>query len=131
MQGDHAVEAAVAELIEDGEVQRHVRRVRREYQRRRDLLADLLAARAKDLLTFSVPAGGIALWVRARRGLNVDAWAARARARGVAFQTARSFTFDRRPRPFARLGFASLHESEMRDAVARLCEARVLHARER
>ena len=32
MQGDHAVEGAVAELIEEGEVQRHVRRARRQYR---------------------------------------------------------------------------------------------------
>src|SRR5713101_3900910 len=36
IQGDLATEAAVAQLIEDGELQRHVARVRRDYARRRD-----------------------------------------------------------------------------------------------
>jgi GntR family transcriptional regulator/MocR family aminotransferase len=120
IQGDHAVEAAVAELLEEGEVQRHVRRVRRHYQRRRDLLAELLRASAGDALSFTVPAGGIALWIEAI-GVDVDAWAARALKAGVFFQTARAFTFDRQPRPFARLGFASLNESELRVAVGRAC----------
>jgi GntR family transcriptional regulator / MocR family aminotransferase len=122
IQGDHAVEAAVAELMEEGEVQRHVRRVRRHYQRRRDLLAELLRESAGDALSFSVPAGGIALWLQVI-GLDVDAWAARALKAGVFFQTARAFTFDRKPRPFARLGFASMNESELRVAVDRLCKA--------
>jgi GntR family transcriptional regulator / MocR family aminotransferase len=123
MQGDLAMEAAVAELLEDGEVQRHVRRVRRHYQRRRDLLVELLRTSAAGAVSFTVPAGGIALWIAVARHVNVDAWAARARRHGVAFQTARAFTFDREPRPFARLGFACLDESEMRTAVDRLCGA--------
>ena len=39
MQGDQATEAAIATLIEDGELQRHVARVRRVYANRRDILA--------------------------------------------------------------------------------------------
>ena len=42
IQGDLATEAAVAELIEDGELQRHVARVRRVYANRREILADRL-----------------------------------------------------------------------------------------
>lgn len=123
MQGDHAIEAAVAELIEEGEVQRHIRRVRREYQRRRDLLAQLLRSEFRGVLAFDVPAGGIGLWVRMLGNRNIDAWASRALQRGVAFQTAKSFTFDREAKSFARLGFASLDESELHTAVARLREA--------
>ena len=123
MQGDHVVEAAVAELVEEGEIQRHVRRARREYQRRRDLLVRLLHTQAKERLTFRIPAGGLALWVRAESGVNVEPWRARAYARGVAFQTARSFTFDRKPRPYARLGYGSLDERELTEAVARLVAA--------
>jgi GntR family transcriptional regulator / MocR family aminotransferase len=122
IQGDQAVEAAVADLMEEGEVQRHVRRVRRHYQRRRDLLVELLRDQARDAITFTVPPGGIALWLRVARGIDVDAWAARALAAGVFFQTARAFTFDRKPRPFARLGFAAMNESELRMAVRRLCK---------
>jgi GntR family transcriptional regulator / MocR family aminotransferase len=39
-QGDAVLEAAVAELLDDGELQGHVRKVRQEYLRRRDALAD-------------------------------------------------------------------------------------------
>jgi GntR family transcriptional regulator/MocR family aminotransferase len=123
IQGDHTVEAAVAELVDEGEVQRHVRRVRRHYQRRRDLLADLLQTSLGGVVTFAVPAGGIALWARVASGIDVDAWAARAAAGGIFFQTGRWFAFDRRPRPFARLGFASLNEAELRVAVDRLTRA--------
>jgi GntR family transcriptional regulator/MocR family aminotransferase len=119
MQGDLVMEAAIAELIEDGEIQRHVRRARRVYRTRRDLLAQLLQEKFGTSLEFQLPSGGVALWIRAR-GLDVERWAAEARVEGVAFQTAREFRFDSEPEPGARLGYACLNDDELRDAVHRM-----------
>ena len=82
VQGDRVLECALAHLIEQGEVQRHIRRVRREYAARRDVLVEALRRSLPDALSFDVPAGGIALWVRAAPGIDVDQWAERARRRG-------------------------------------------------
>jgi GntR family transcriptional regulator/MocR family aminotransferase len=123
VQGDRVLEHALAELIEQGEVQRHVRRVRREYAARRDVLAGALRRRLGSALTFDVPAGGIGLWVGAAAGFDVDAWAARARERGAVIVTAASLAVDGRPRPFARLGFAALDREELEEGVRRLAEA--------
>jgi GntR family transcriptional regulator / MocR family aminotransferase len=120
MQGDAVTEAAVAEMLEEGEVQRHVRRVRRVYGTRRDLLVTLLRQAFGDDVEFTIPGGGVALWIHARGAVDVDAWARAAIDRGVAFQTARSFSSDGRRRPFARLGFACLDGNELREAVGRL-----------
>jgi GntR family transcriptional regulator/MocR family aminotransferase len=123
-QGDRAVERAVAELLEDGEVQRHARRAKRAYAARREALAEALRARLGGALSFELPAGGMAVWARAAEGIDVDAWAERALARGVALQTAKRFAFDGRRRPFLRLGFARLDEREIAEAVQRLAAAR-------
>jgi GntR family transcriptional regulator / MocR family aminotransferase len=119
-QGDHTVERAVAELIEDGEVQRHARRVRRAYQERRDALVLALEKDLPGVLSFRVPPGGMALWARAAAGVDVDAWAERAAARGVVFAVGRRFAFDGRKKPFVRLGFATSNEEELREAVRRM-----------
>jgi GntR family transcriptional regulator/MocR family aminotransferase len=121
--GDAALEAAIAELLDEGEVQRHIRRVKRIYKRRRDLLVALLRNLPTQPVTFDVPAGGVALWIRAAAGIDIDEWAHASAARGVRFMTARSFAFDRRRHPFARLGFASVNEAEIAAAVERLAEA--------
>jgi len=110
-------------------VQRHVRRVKRIYERRRDLLAELLSREFGEALAFTVPAGGVAFWARVAAGLDAEAWAQRAMARGAAFLTARRFAFDGRARPFARFGFASLNDAELREAVRRLAAARIPAAR--
>jgi GntR family transcriptional regulator/MocR family aminotransferase len=120
-QGDQTVECAVAELVEDGEVQRHARRMRRIYQARRDVLAESLKARFGDRIRFALPAGGMALW--AEVDADVEGWSLRARDKGVWFFPAKRFSFDGKSRPFARLGFAALTESELREAVRRMQSA--------
>jgi GntR family transcriptional regulator/MocR family aminotransferase len=124
VQGDRVLEHALAELIETGEVQRHVRLVHREYAARRDVLVQALRRSLGGALTFTVPGGGIALWAAAAADLDIDVWAARAKARGVVIETARSYAVDRKPRPYARLGFASLDQKELVEAVRRLAAAR-------
>ena len=121
-QGDHAVEDAVAALIEDGELARHAWRARRIYAVRRSLLCDELRRTFGARLDFAVPTGGLAVWARARR-IDVERWAARALDGGVLFHSARRFTFDRRARPFVRLGFAVCDERELREAVRRMSHA--------
>jgi len=123
MQGDQVVEYAVSQLLEEGEIQRHIRRVRREYRTRRDTLVTELNKHLGNSLTFDVPAGGIALWVRANDGLNVDEWASAAGRHGAIVVTAAAFTFDGRRGPYMRLGFASLNSGELRDGVRRLAAA--------
>jgi DNA-binding transcriptional MocR family regulator len=56
-QGDHGDERAAAELIEDGEVLRHARRVRRIYEARRDALATSLRRALGGTLATSPPVG--------------------------------------------------------------------------
>jgi DNA-binding transcriptional MocR family regulator len=96
--------------------------VRREYQARRDVLAAALRRRLPGL-DFTVPAGGIGLWVHATGGVDVDRWAARARARGAIIATARTLAVDGRRRPYARLGFAYLDRGELEEGVRRLAAA--------
>jgi len=117
-QGDQPLEHALALLVEEGEIQRHARRMRRAYLARREVLMERLRTELPQL-AFTAPAGGIALWAHAA-GVDVDAWAARSLAAGVAFQTGKRFAFDGRPRPYLRLGFAGSDEKELREAVRRM-----------
>ena len=121
-QGDRVVELAVAELAEDGEIERHARRMRRVYAQRRTTFIDLLRRHLGGVLDFEPPAGGMAVWVHAP-GVDVDAWAARAEAAGVMVQTAKRFGFDGRRRPFLRLGFAGEDERRLRLGVERLARS--------
>jgi GntR family transcriptional regulator/MocR family aminotransferase len=122
-QGDQVMEYAIADLLDEGEIQRHIRRVRREYRVRRDTLVTALGEHLGDRVAFDVPAGGIALWVKVKKGLDVETWAAAARHSGAIVVTGAAYALDGRPRPFMRLGFASLDSGELREGVRRLAAA--------
>lgn len=122
-QGDRPMELAIAELLEDGEIQQHVWRMRRAYATRRDVLAAALREELGGALEFTVPAGGLALWCRAAPDVDVDRWAAAARERGVGFKPASEFTFHGRPPAALRAGFARLAERELREAARRLAQS--------
>jgi GntR family transcriptional regulator/MocR family aminotransferase len=123
IQGDLATEAAVAELMEEGEIERHVARARRIYAARRGALASSLRREFGGGVEFTMPPGGMALWVRFRMPVDVELWARRSLRHGVSWYTGRRYAFDRRPRPFARFSFAWLDEQELREAVRRMAAA--------
>ncbi|MFO0649406.1 MAG: PLP-dependent aminotransferase family protein [Polyangiales bacterium] len=121
-QGDRVTERALATLFEEGAVQRHVRRARRIYEARRDACAASLRRHLGDRVRFEVPDGGLSLWVEAP-GVDVDAWAARALATGVAVRTGRMFRHDGAASAHVRVGYGQLDEREVDAAIAKLAKA--------
>ncbi|WP_437537313.1 PLP-dependent aminotransferase family protein [Sorangium sp. So ce726] len=117
-QGDVALERAVAELIEDGEIQRHARRARQLYRQRRDHLLEQLASRPplRSAIECDPPGGGLALWMRLRN-LTSEELVQRAHARGLAL-TPGSVHVAAGAVPAFRFGFAA-HTSE---ELSRICD---------
>jgi GntR family transcriptional regulator/MocR family aminotransferase len=122
-QGDHVSECALAELIEDGELQRHTRRTRRIYQLRRDHCVALLHQQLGAALEFRVPNGGMALWARLAEQVDSDRLAGLAEHEGVIIQAGRQFRWDGKACPYIRVGYAGLDEAELVEAVRRLKRA--------
>lgn len=122
-EGDPVLERAMAELLEDRELQRHLSRAHEPYRRRRDALCGALARELGDAVEFDTPGGGLALWVRVRAGLDVDAWRARALERGVAFRAGRHFAFGGEAVQGLRLGFSNYEEGRMEEVARRMAAA--------
>jgi GntR family transcriptional regulator/MocR family aminotransferase len=123
-QGDLALEAAVAELFEDGEAQRQVWRARRAYAERRDAFAEALRRELAGALTFTPPPGGMAFWCRVAAGLDPQAWASQAEERErVLVQAGSQFSVLPCAVPYLRLGFGRHEPRELAEAVRRLARA--------
>ncbi|MEL5878011.1 PLP-dependent aminotransferase family protein [Cereibacter sphaeroides] len=115
-QGDAPLEAALAELIRDGDLGRHARKARRVYRARRDLLAERLTAQLAGRAAFDLPAGGLALWLRCA-GVSAETWAEAAGQAGLALLPGTRFALES-PAPQAfRLGYAALDEGQIARAV--------------
>jgi GntR family transcriptional regulator / MocR family aminotransferase len=118
--GDPVLERAMADLMEDGEIQRHLNRMNKAYRRRRDALCAALGEHLSEVLEVKTPPGGLAVWAQVRPGLDVDAWAARALEQGIAFRPGRRFAFDGGPVSGLRLGFANYPEPELVEVARRM-----------
>ncbi len=121
--GDGVMETAIAEWIEEGELARHARKVRRAYLARRQALVELLERDLPDALSYAVPTGGMAIWARSRTCSDVNAWVDRAMELGVRVSPASYYRLDGKNLPFVRLGYARLSSEELSVAVERLAEA--------
>jgi GntR family transcriptional regulator/MocR family aminotransferase len=121
VQGDQILERAVCDLLEDGEIDRHIRRMARIYRARCAALCEALRSELP-ILRFAPPAGGMAVWAEAP-GIDVDAWAARALELGVSFQPASLFACGDVALDALRIGFAACDEAELREAVRRMARA--------
>jgi GntR family transcriptional regulator/MocR family aminotransferase len=123
LQGDAALEYAIADLLEDGELLRHIRRMHKIYMVRRDALAAALERHLGGALRFRVPDGGMAVWASVADDIDIAAWARAGERQGVLFCGARVYSFDGSDEPHLRLGFSYHDETELADAARRMARA--------
>ncbi|HEY6984509.1 MAG TPA: PLP-dependent aminotransferase family protein [Rhodanobacteraceae bacterium] len=121
--GDAAMECALAELFEDGELLRHMRRMRRTYGSRRDALTEALRKRLGGALEFRAPDGGMAVWAHADDAIDLAAWSQAGEREGVRFASAQAFDFHQRDGAHLRIGFSYLDEAELDEAAQRMARA--------
>jgi GntR family transcriptional regulator/MocR family aminotransferase len=118
-QGDRVAERAVAELLEDGELGRHLLRTRGIYQARRDHAVVQLRQALPDVLRFEVPRGGMALWAHVRPPYTSSGLVAAAAEVGVHLQDGDGFSLVG-PTQHVRIGFGGVPEARFRRAVGLL-----------
>lgn len=124
-QGDRVTEAALASLMEEGALERHIRKVQRVYAQRREALLRSLHRRFGALLSSQQPRGGMALWVRVEDArVDVPAWTRRAAGLGVWVSPGAWFALDGSPEQAAtqalRIGFATCDIAQLELGVSRL-----------
>ena len=123
-QNNSLLQDAVARWMDSGGFERHLRRMRRVYEDRRDVTVSALdEARRRGLeMSWDLPDGGMGLWLDC--GADADQVTARAAEAGV-FVTAESNYHLEPPRgsTHLRLGFASQAPESIRAGIGLLAEA--------
>jgi len=123
-QGEQLLEEAIANLLQNGDISRHLKKANKVYHARRDLLCSLLQEELGRQLRFTVPDGGFAVWAQYTGKIAARAVAENARALGLSVSSGEEYYHAPPARRNAvRLGFASLNEGEMREAVGLLKRA--------
>lgn len=122
-QGDAVMQRMLADLINAGELRKHLRRVSKEYLRRRETLARCLREAFAERVVVREPEGGLALWVVFDPAIDVQRLVAEALRLDLVVRSGRQFSPAGEAENALRLGFASLDQGEISLAVRRLAQA--------
>jgi GntR family transcriptional regulator/MocR family aminotransferase len=112
---------ALADFIESGRLDRHLRRARAVYKRRREVARTALARHLPGAVVAGAPVG-LYVSVALPDGTDEDAVLVAARARGIAVDGSNEHAIERQP-PGLAVGFAALPEPTLRRAIEELGKA--------
>lgn len=119
-QGDALLERTFAEFIQQGDLDRHIRKVLKIYKLRRDLFCQLLTAELKDYFSFDIPKGGMALWVYLNSNYSWSEVSNTAQKFELEIGNWKRYDRANSGHNAIRIGFASYNEDEIRSLVDKL-----------
>lgn len=114
------LQSALALLLESGEYDRHLTRLRRVLRERRDALVSALESEMPRDTTWTTPEGGYQVWVELPDAIDTRELLTDAIGAGVLFAPGSQFYPDGRKSSCLRLTFAMAAAEDLRLGVARL-----------
>lgn len=121
--GDNLMEAAVANLMKNGDIGRHIKKSNKIYHQRRDMFCELLDQHLPGIVRYDQPAGGMAIWARFNARYPLPLIAARASAMGLFMNDGANYVTGKANYNALRMGFASFNEKEMQEVMGILGKA--------
>lgn len=121
--GNQVQEATIEETLRDGEIVRHLRRIRKVTEERRETMVDRLLLHLHPDISVKNPREGLSLWVKVAEDVPLEAWTERCLAHGVVFYPGSLYDFHRRDLPYICLGFAAHDVEEQNEACLRMAVA--------
>lgn len=123
IRGDNLMEDAMAALIRNGDLARHMKKSNKIYHARRDYLCQLLTSSLGDHIQFKKPDGGLAIWTRFNPEYPLPLVSTRASALGLLINDGSYYNDNQTNYNAMRFGFASLQTKEMDLAIELLKKA--------
>ena len=116
-QGDAVLEQTIADLLVDGTLRRHLKKSWRHYKERRDFFCDLLKKELGELVTFQKPTGGMAVWVKFDKKIDVPQLSKKLVQKGIYLSDGSNYNPPNQPLNSVRMGFASMNLEEIERCV--------------
>lgn len=109
--GDMFMQDALAMLIAEGELKRHITKAKKVYHQRRDYLNTLIKGNLANYVSMELPGGGMAIWIKLDSKIPIRRLCEVSLKNGLRIKS-----FNEEFNAF-RFGFASLSLPELREAV--------------
>jgi GntR family transcriptional regulator / MocR family aminotransferase len=120
IQGNMIIEMAVSDLMATGELKRHILKAAKVYEERRNKLEALVRSELLEFVEFNMPLSGLAFWIKLKQQTNVKKFVEQASVNKLSIVAASIFSDENEDIEGIRLGFASLNDKELEQAVSRL-----------
>lgn len=117
------------ELCQEGFFPQHIEFIRALYRKRRDLMVELLQKHFPPEAAYTVPEGGLFLWITLPAGCDTQPMLEEAVQAGVAFVPGRGFYANGGGENTMRLNFSNANEEQLRRGIALLGEVVRKHIR--
>jgi len=114
-QGDILMEQALGEMIEEGEVNRQLKKSVKIYESRRDLFSTILQNRLGEHVEFDIPNGGLAFWLRWKKTTNLLKLSSNCSKEGLFIP--KNILYQNQSLTAIRFGFGHLNEQEMHQSL--------------
>ncbi|KFE99048.1 aminotransferase-like domain-containing protein [Chryseobacterium luteum] len=114
-QGDILMERALGEMIEEGEINRYLKKSLKVYQERRDYFAELLRENLSGLIRFQKPSGGLAFWLEWNVPVNLMQLSRNCAGNNLFIP--KTLLYQTRDLTAMRLGFGNLNFEEMEKSI--------------
>ena len=122
-QGNAMTELAVAELLHTGEINRHTLKISKIYEERRAYIAKLIRSELNEYVDFTMPDGGLALWLTVNKNVNMQTLQSDTELEKVRVITGATYSLAGEQISAIRLGFAKLNNDETQLGIKRLKRA--------
>ncbi len=117
-QGDTILEEAFATLFNQGEMNRYYRKALKVYKQRRDMFCELLKVNFPNEMEFKIPEGGMAVWSVFDTDIDLIKLSDNASRKGLDMGNGLFYKNELFTTHGIRMGFASLDEKEMTNAIS-------------
>ncbi|HZX58782.1 MAG TPA: PLP-dependent aminotransferase family protein [Mucilaginibacter sp.] len=116
-QGEQLLEEALANLLKNGDIGRHLKKTNKIYHERRDVFCNSLSEQLGGNVSFKIPDGGFAVWMQYLNGLDAKEVAFKAAEMGLSVSNGDEYYCCSANSKFIRLGFASLNLKEIEEGM--------------
>lgn len=121
LQGDAIMEQSISDLIISGGIRRHQKRMLNYYRTKRDLFSNLIDIYLKDKVTYRIPDGGLAFWLKLVNEPDLFKLKKKVNSKLISFYTPDRFSHGNYISGL-RLGYASLSEAYLERGIRVLGE---------
>ncbi len=116
-QGDHILDNAMADLLNENTIQRYLRKALTVYEERRDIFCNLLNSELSGKVNFAIPEGGMTVWTEFDEAINLEVLAQKAYDKGLFISNGKIHQYTNYNTNGVRLGFASSSIDDLEKSI--------------